>query len=523
MSQAPQILRRLVTWIRCKAFWGYVATIGCLAVFARVFWILSRPLIYNGVNYDEMFFLWGGWSITKGLVPYRDFQDFKPPVVFLLNAAAVALFGVPRQRFHFFFAGLLFLALAGLFVVLVRRGIGRALALLTTLAIAYFVLDPYFHDSSLDDAETIGLSFLLLGIVALLWEGRRIAAMDAIGGACCVLAVFSKEPYAVGVFATWATLGLRRRDIIGPGTLKPYLRWTVTGAAIALLALVSYLAISGGLLPYVRLFGHYASFGNICERIGSTPTLEAGKTALPELWGRLTKHLLKLDYLEPLVPFFLAADFDKRERLATRLAHAATILGSLYVLGLGRCYFRHYYILAMAGLVVWVIIGSLALSDQLRAGPRRNNVFVVSLLATLLIPSIGDRYEREQKKDYAPSDFIGYGSNIPAEDIDFVTENSAPGDRIFTNGAPGLYVFTNRRHATRESAFLDEFIELYPGKTDEERVEPLRSQLIANPPKVVVLDTHHLKRRNRHLNALIRPFLKDLGYREVGPRYYIRP
>jgi hypothetical protein len=523
ISRALLTIWRAGAWLRSKAFWGYVATVGCVLGFGRVFWILCRPLVYNGINYDEMFFLWGGWSITKGLVPYRDFQDFKPPIVFLVNAAAVALLGVPRQRVHFFFAGLLFVALTVLFLALVRQRIGRVLALITTLGIAYVLLDPFFHDSSLNDAETIGLSFLLMGVGTVLWGGRHVAVTDTIGGVCFVFAVFSKEPYAVGVFATWAALGFRRRDVLGPGTLKPYVRWTVTGAAIALAALVGYLAVTRGLRWYVRLLGHYLSFSNICERIGLSPKLPVGKTAWPELWAHLKGHLLKMDYLGPLVPFFLAAGFGVRERIITRVALAATIVGSMYVVGLGRCYFRHYYMLAVAGLVLWVIFGALALSDQLRAAPRRTHVFVVALLAIFVLPRIGDRYESESKKEYEANDFIGHGSDVPAEDIDFVTKNSAPADRLFTNGPPGLYVFANRRSVVRESAFLDEFIELHPGNTDVERVAPIRQQLMANPPKVIVLDPHYQERRKRHLNALIRPFIKELGYREVGPRYYVRP
>ena len=37
--------------------------------------------------------LWCGWSLTKGLVPYRDFMEFKPPFVFLTYALALKLYG----------------------------------------------------------------------------------------------------------------------------------------------------------------------------------------------------------------------------------------------------------------------------------------------------------------------------------------------------------------------------------------------------------------------------------------------
>ena len=44
-----------------------------------LFWILGRHLTYSWASLDEKHFIWEGWSLNRGLVPYRDFTDFKPP------------------------------------------------------------------------------------------------------------------------------------------------------------------------------------------------------------------------------------------------------------------------------------------------------------------------------------------------------------------------------------------------------------------------------------------------------------
>ena len=58
-------------------------TVLALAATTAAFLLLNKKLTNNGLGYDEEFFLWGGWCIRKGLVPYRDFIEFKPPMVFM--------------------------------------------------------------------------------------------------------------------------------------------------------------------------------------------------------------------------------------------------------------------------------------------------------------------------------------------------------------------------------------------------------------------------------------------------------
>jgi hypothetical protein len=76
--------------------------LGVLAV-AFIVWafrLVNNELLYEVVGFDEMHFVWGGWSILKGLVPYRDFLEFKPPLVFITHAVALALHGFRDLTFR---------------------------------------------------------------------------------------------------------------------------------------------------------------------------------------------------------------------------------------------------------------------------------------------------------------------------------------------------------------------------------------------------------------------------------------
>jgi len=50
------------------------------------------PLTYR----DSGVFLYTGWRILNGQVPYRDVWDHKPPVFFYINAAGLALLNGSR-------------------------------------------------------------------------------------------------------------------------------------------------------------------------------------------------------------------------------------------------------------------------------------------------------------------------------------------------------------------------------------------------------------------------------------------
>src|SRR5688572_30964562 len=56
--------------------------------------VLGVKYRFAQIAYDEHFFLIEGWSVLKGQIPYRDFQEFKPPVIFFVHALALELFGM---------------------------------------------------------------------------------------------------------------------------------------------------------------------------------------------------------------------------------------------------------------------------------------------------------------------------------------------------------------------------------------------------------------------------------------------
>jgi len=174
------------------------------------------------------------------------------------------------------------------------------------------------------------------------------------------------------------------------------------------------------------------------------------------------------------------------------------------------------------GTFFCVVVGAIALD-------------VYSKRADKGMPPVGRRdLARDGAREYgsAPGDeWKKYGAykaeppQVTQSDVDFVRAHSSPGDTIMTLGDPLLYVFSDRVCAFRGGVVLDELLEYYPGRTDEERVAGQREGLLMNRPKVVVFnhETVGAHRKERYIRALVMPFLRDGGYVQVDDKFYLRP
>src|SRR5258708_16405005 len=68
----------------------YFSLLACLLLS-----LLYTPPFDLGMS-DKEIFTYTGWAISKGLVPYRDFFDHKPPLIFFIYSPGL-FFGRPLQ------------------------------------------------------------------------------------------------------------------------------------------------------------------------------------------------------------------------------------------------------------------------------------------------------------------------------------------------------------------------------------------------------------------------------------------
>ena len=496
-----------------------------MAVIIWVFKLLNNDMLYEGIGYDESHFVWGGWCILKGLVPYRDFLEFKPPVIFLTHALALALHGYSDFRFRWFFLYFPLLSLIALYLALLTRRIDKICALALILAIIHIWLNHHFHDSSLSDTESIGLTYYFFALACLIARTRFGAKLKVVGGgllACCVL---SKEPFAASALFTWLgcfLLDAQRSTLAADA--KSYFKLTCIGAGAVVLALCLYLAPTGGLSHYVHMVRGYRriyrdpqqSFCVIWGRFA--PSGDWFKDVKAQ-WDRMREDFLNLAYLGYLVPFTaLFALFVPRRSILLALAGVLAFAGGMWAVTASKCQWVHYYSMTMSGLFFAIILGVDSMTRRF-ASPTVNRLTGWILLAGVFValwPRIDEETDRYRSVANA------YEEGVTGV-LAVIKKHTTPKDRIFTTGAPALYVQADRLSAVRESTIADPILNFYPGKTDEERLSGLRAQLERNMPKVVVIEPLYEGERVKHMKLLVTPFLKAHGYKKETDRIWLRP
>jgi hypothetical protein len=491
-----------------------------------VFWLLDNQFLFEGIGYDESHFVWGGWCILKGLIPYRDFLEFKPPLTFLTHALALALHGYRDFQFRWFFLYFPLSSLIALYFALLSRGIDRVCLLALILGISQLWVNHQFHDSALSDPESIGLTFYFFGLACLLAKSRFGDKLKAVGAGLLVLCAQSKEPFLPTVFFTWIGCFLLDSE---RATLredaKRYLKVTAAGAGVAVAALCLYLVPTGGMTHYFRMVAGYAriyrdpqhSYCVLAGRFQAT-------TPLNDLWLQFQRarteflNVSTLGYLFPFVAIFLV--FVPRRSVLLAVTGFFAVAAGVWSVTASNCQWMHYYNMPMAGLFFAAIVGLDSMRRRLTFPSVHRTVGWV-LLPTVLVavwPAIEREIDRKEPGFFANA----YHEAVPGA-LKFIAEHTGPEDRILTTGSPALYVQANRRSALRESALVDPAIHFYPGNTDEERLSGLRAQLERNMPKVVTLDALYEDRRTTHYRVVFMPFLKEHGYKQAADRIWLRP
>ncbi len=485
--------------------------------------VLSKRFMGPPLGYDEQFFVWGGWSILKGLVPYKDFLEHKPPMVFVTHAIALGLFGFEGNGFRRFFLLFALAAILAWQLALLTRSADRWLTAALGTALAYLFVNPAFHDTSLTDSESIGLSYYFFGVAFLVARTRYRRIFDVLGGAFLTFCVLSKEPFIPCVVPTWAACFLvrdERTDLRRDGL--HYVRDTFTGIGAVVLACALYMIPTGSMTHYLAMLQRYRVMFRD-PNLGYCAVLGIFKPRgffedLPRQWDVINGAFFNLRSLGFLLPFLLGAViFTWARSKALFLAGLATLAGAAYATTISNCYWMHYYNMAQTGLFVFLSLGVVAMKPRWWGGPARYWARLVSIvpIALLVWPTIQTEYGAKYPSYPPPEPLPGLFA--------FVAENTTPADRIFTTGPPGLYVITDRIAATRTSSVTDEIIASFPGTTDREKLRPLYDDLAARQPKLVVLDPEHGDRKRRYLEAAIFPFLEDFHYRKVSGEIYMRP
>jgi hypothetical protein len=510
---------------------GVVLTLFTLWATTYVFRLLNDRFLHGGMSFDESYFVWGGWSLLKGLVPYRDFIEFKPPLVFLTHALALKMYGFDKFQYRYFFAYFPLGSLLALQLSLLSRGVDRWIALALIIACAYLWVNPTWHDVALSDSESIGLTYYLLGVACLLARTPGRTKLQYLAGVFFACTILSKEPFLPSVGMTWIS-GFLLSDEAGSLAQRAgrYAGRTLAGGLAVVVGLSVYMIPSGAMTAYLQMLHAYFRFYrdpvlSYCVVLGRFhPTVPLNDLHVE--WRNARQTFLNVSTLGYFLPLgATSVVFIIRRSPLLMLSVLIAVAGGVWSVTASNCQWPHYYTMAMGGLFFALAVGLDSFTPYFAAASRdmRNFVRIALLGGVLAYSWVTLDAEKDLYGTRAFPTFNGY-EPIPGI-LRTIEQNTTPSDYIVTTGQPSLYVQANRLNGIRESTTDNEGLGFFEGDTDEQKLSGVRAELLRTRPKLIILDPgiSGERRKTRFRHALLDPFLAEFKYREISPMVWLRP
>jgi hypothetical protein len=252
---------------------GFAIITGSIALLSRIF-LAGYPL-----NRDEGTYGYLGSLAAKGLIPYIDFYEMKPPMLYYLYGLGGSLFGFTDFGLRFF--GLLLnLASALLIFLVLKRYIQKPYALVSGALFAMMSVNLFALGFTMV-AEHIVNAFLLLSIYLLhkSYEDKGILNV-ILAGAAFAIAILTKQtailfaPLFIAYLVmqrdkkTWLTHGLYfAAGALAPALLVLLFLWTNGALDDAYYWLMTYparysssITLKDGIGFFNYFLGHITSF-----------------------------------------------------------------------------------------------------------------------------------------------------------------------------------------------------------------------------------------------------------------------
>lgn len=140
--------------------------------------LILGMMVFYPAGYDQAAFSIGGNLVRHGAVPYRDFLDTKPPIIFYIYALSSTIFGNHDWAIRVFDVLYQILAMVLFYKMLRKYGANRSLSITSVIIyITIYVGAGYWMTAQ---AETFALIPILLSInIALQFERNRASPIRA--------------------------------------------------------------------------------------------------------------------------------------------------------------------------------------------------------------------------------------------------------------------------------------------------------------------------------------------------------
>jgi hypothetical protein len=531
-SLAPFTIRTFLLWLFGLTLvglsWllfmprGWTANALLLSMLVAFVYLGARSRFLAPFSFDEQGFIWFGWLLKNGSIPYRDFFEPKPPVIFLANALGL-VFGLKDYLFRIVPTTVAISSILIFYLAMIKRLVVPWLAILLTAQLALWLLGGDFHDTGLNDAETYGFAFCVFGfslgsLSTSLRSGAGRIAFQVLGGICFGLAVLSKELFVLSVLPAWLLVARRQED--GGRDWRQLLISAAGGVAVGISFLIYLIAHSalGGYLDVIQAARLFAA--SYYLEVGRFPRV-SGMAVLWPSWKMLNEQLYNFGHLAFVLALWavLLILFRRRsntlpKRLELTIAIVAVFCGMVAV-SIGHCFWRHYFLMGTTGLLLLSVLGVEVLSGYLeQRRPWVSALSFIGLFGMFLFVAwsptgvmLAGKYE---------------GYRLPWEPLvtETIERHSKPGDYILETGGYLIYPAMDRKYPF---AVTPEFAPYLRTLKRTMRMESLREELEKNLPRVCSFAGGEFPEQKIWREHLYDPLLLKYHYVKVNDELWYLP
>lgn len=474
---------------------GWTVVIVTLLFFALE-WFVGAP------NRDSSVFIYVAQGILEGDVPYLDRWDHKGPLIYLLNAIGLAIFGMWGLWLleMAFLLGAVWLA-----YIVLRRQFGFAAAFFPMAVLAGYFL--YFSQNG-NHTEQYALLFQFLALYLFI----RVEKGNAGGGIYTLLivaigalaaAALLLRPNLVGL---WIAIGIYWIFAHRYNAIERIL-WAAIGAGLVLLPTVGIFVSVGGLSEFwdaalIYNFS-YSSGPSLLERAESI--WRVGGT-------RLTFVLLPIVFSWCFGLYYLRSDEGRRREPFEAILKLSVIALPIEILLVSASAFDygHYYMTTLPAVVILMGFFAYSVTRVISLPPSLLSAMLL-LCVTLYFVPIGMNRLPFIIEKYTHEDGIMRGKHMRVSEL--VRDATEPDDAILVWGAEtGLYLLSERDSPTR---FFYQYPLALRGYADSRIFDEFTSDVKEGGPKLII-DT-----RNNRLPPLDNA--ERANWKIAGNRYAYTP
>jgi 4-amino-4-deoxy-L-arabinose transferase-like glycosyltransferase len=485
-------VEKLKTYKDMLAFWGiFFIACGFTLVFLKniidklwekalvvlgtlVVLLPTSPLgLATAIDRDAGAFLYIGWRILNGELPYLNIWDHKPPFVYYIDAFGLAISNNSRWGvWQIEFTALLVAAVLAYW--LVKRSFGRIPAVLGT-ALWLLTLAFVIQGGNLTEEYALPLQFATLLLISDFERLDFRKLLFVLIGALGAIAFFTKQT-TIGVWLSFILYLTISRLVKRQASQWAREILLIVAGGLGVVILVGVFFGVQGALPqfWNEAFAYNLIYSS--SVFGFTSRFLSLLSGVKPLVSSGLFQIAMVGYIFTVV-LVLARRSVFGKWLPLLIIGLIDLPIELVMVSISGNTFPHYFISVLpvlalfAGVTFWAFIAQVSKWKLKNAGRG----IIVSALMVIFIWNSASGYREV---------VIGYQSPYNRAVIRYVTNNTTPGDYVLVWGAEATVNFFSLRRSP--TSFVYQFPLYKQGYVNQQMVEGYLRDIIDNRPELII-------------------------------------